>query len=308
MTAKVILNPYSNRWNSQARWPQAEAALKAAGVEFELAISEKKGAIVGLAEQAARSGFSPIIAAGGDGTIGEVVNGMARAAGSLDQPLGPLGIIPLGSANDLVVNLGLPKDLNQAANVIAAGKTDLIDVCKCNDRYYVNNSAAGLEPYVTTKQEKIHSIKGILRYLIAAVLGIMDKPEWNVNMEWDGGSYTGPLSLVSVGNTPLTGGVFYMTPHADPRDGKLTFSYGYRNSRLGLFQALPRTMKPGAGSFIEMEGMYEVNAAHLSIELDKPSPAHTDGELFPEWLTSLKYEIFPKRLQIFLPGLHTFNP
>lgn len=301
MTAKVILNPYSNRWNSQARWPEAEAALKAAGVNFELAISEKKGGITALAEQAAREGFSPIIAAGGDGTIGEAINGMARAAGSLDQPIGPFGIMPLGSANDLVDNLGIPKDLSAAAKVIAAGKTDLIDILKCNDKYFVNNSAAGLEPYVTTKQEKIHWIKGILRYLVAAVQGIMDKPEWNVKMEWDGGSYNGPLSLVSVGNAPRTGGVFFMTPHADPRDGKLTFSYGYRNSRLGLFQALPRTMKPGAGSFIEMEGMFEIHATHLSIELDKPSPAHTDGELFPNPVQTLRYDIFPQRLHILLP-------
>ncbi|MBN8655702.1 MAG: diacylglycerol kinase family lipid kinase [Anaerolineae bacterium] len=301
MTAKVILNPYSNRWNSQARWPEAEAALKAAGVNFELAISEKKGGITALAEQAAREGFSPIIAAGGDGTIGEAINGMARAAGSLDQPIGPFGIMPLGSANDLVDNLGIPKDLSAAAKVIAAGKTDLIDILKCNDKYFVNNSAAGLEPYVTTKQEKIHWIKGILRYLVAAVQGIMDKPEWNVKMEWDDGSYNGPLSLVSVGNAPRTGGVFFMTPHADPRDGKLTFSYGYRNSRLGLFQALPRTMKPGAGSFIEMEGMFEIHATHLSIELDKPSPAHTDGELFPTPVQTLRYDIFPQRLHILLP-------
>lgn len=301
MTAKVILNPYSNRWNSQARWPEAESALKAAGVNFELAVSEKKGGITALAEQAARDGFSPIIAAGGDGTIGEAINGMVRAAGSLDQPIGPFGIMPLGSANDLVDNLGIPKDLTAAAKVIAAGKTDLIDILKCNDKYFVNNSAAGLEPYVTTKQEKIHWIKGILRYLVAAVQGIMDKPEWNVKMEWDGGSYNGPLSLVSVGNAPRTGGVFFMTPHADPRDGKLTFSYGYRNSRLGLFQALPRTMKPGAGSFIEMEGMFEINATHLTIELDKPSPAHTDGELFPQNVQTLRYDIFPKKLQILLP-------
>ena len=301
MTAKVILNPYSNRWNSKARWPEAEAALKSAGVNFELAVSEKKGGITALVEQAARDGFSPIIAAGGDGTIGEAVNGMVRAAGSLEKPIGPFGIMPLGSANDLVDNLGIPKDLNAAAKVIAAGKVDLIDILKCNDKYFVNNSAAGLEPYVTTKQEKIHWIKGILRYLVAAVQGIMDKPEWHVKMEWDGGSYNGPLSLVSVGNAPRTGGVFFMTPHADPRDGKLTFSYGYRNSRLGLFQALPRTMKPGAGSFIEMEGMYEINATHLTIELDKPSPAHTDGELFPQNVQTLRYDIFPKKLQILLP-------
>ena len=302
MTAIVILNPYSNRWNARARWPEAEAALKAAGVNFEMVVSQRKGAVIALAEEAARAGFSPVIAAGGDGTIGETVNGMVGAvAGSLENPVGPLGIMPLGSANDLVDSLGIPKDLTAAAKVIARGRADLIDIGKCNDRYFVNNSAAGLEPYVTTKQEKITWIKGIPRYLVAAIQGIMDKPEWNAKIEWDGGSFEGPLSLISIGNGPRTGGIFFMSPHADLRDGKLTFAYGYRGTRLGLFQALPRAMKPGKGSFVEMDGMYEVHATRLSIDLDKPSPAHTDGELFPEWLQSLKYEIFPRKLQIILP-------
>ena len=115
MTAKVILNPYSNRWNAKARWVEAEAALKNAGVEFEMVVSEHRGHVVDLAEDAAREGFSPIIAAGGDGTIGEVVNGMARAARSETELLGPLGIMPLGTANDLVSNVKLPLDLQEAA-------------------------------------------------------------------------------------------------------------------------------------------------------------------------------------------------
>ncbi|PIZ26463.1 MAG: diacylglycerol kinase, partial [Chloroflexi bacterium CG_4_10_14_0_8_um_filter_57_5] len=77
MTAKVILNPYANRWNAEKRWPEAESALKAAGVDFELAVSELPGGSVELAAEAARSGFSPIIAAGGDGTAGDVVHGLA---------------------------------------------------------------------------------------------------------------------------------------------------------------------------------------------------------------------------------------
>ncbi len=301
MPAKVILNPYSNRWNAQARWPEAEAALRAAGVDFELAVSERKGHITALAAEAVRAGFSPIIVAGGDGSIGDAVNGLSQAAGSVKEPLGPLGIMPLGSANDLVDNLGIPKDLSQAAQVIAAGKTGLIDLGKCNDRYFANNSAAGLEPYVTTKHEKIHNIKGIARYLLAAVQAIMDKPEWRGEVKWDGGEYSGPLTLVTIGNGPRTGGLFFMTPHADPRDGKLTFAYGYRKTRLGMFMALPRAMKPGKGNYVEMDGMYEVTCTRLSIHLDHPSPAHTDGELFPEWIQNFEYEIFPKRLQLILP-------
>ncbi len=302
MTAKVILNPYSNRWNAKARWPEAKTALINAGVNFEVDVSEKKGQIVELAKRATQDGFSPLIVAGGDGSIGDAVNGMALAAKSLEKPLGVLGIMPLGSANDLADTLGIPKDLTAAANVIASGKADLIDLCKCNQRYFANNSAAGLEPYVSTKQEKIQWLKGIPRYLLAAIQGIMDKPEWNAKIEWDGGSFEGALSLVSVGNGARTGGVFFMSPHADPRDGKLTFTYGYRHTRLGLFQALPRAMKPDKGNFVEMEGIVEVHTTRISIELDRPSPVHTDGELFPEYLQSLQYEIFPKRLQVLLPA------
>ena len=197
MVAKVILNPYSNRWNSQARWPEAEAALKAAGLEFETAVSRHKGQVIALAEEAARAGFSPIIAAGGDGTIGETVNGLARAAQSDDALLGPLGVMPLGSANDLCVNLGLPLDLAAAAQIIAAGNTRLLDVGRLNERYFVNNSAVGLEPWVTIKHERISWIKGMLRYLVAAAWAILDKFDWNGELKWDDGEFTGPVSLVS---------------------------------------------------------------------------------------------------------------
>ena len=176
MTAKVILNPYSNRWLAKERWPEAEVALKDAGLGFELAVSERTHHIVELAEQATRQGFSPIIAAGGDGTIGEVVNGMARAAKSETDLLGPLGVIPLGSANDLVDNLKLPRDFHKAANVIAAGKTRNLDVGCVNGLYFDNNSAMGLEPYITLIQQRITAIKGMTRYLVAAVRGVLDKP------------------------------------------------------------------------------------------------------------------------------------
>ena len=297
MKAKIILNPYSNRWNSKARWPEAVSALKAAAVDFEVDISEKKGQVVDLAERAARAGFSPIIAAGGDGTVGEVANGLALAAGDARQLLGPLGILPLGTANDVCFSLGIPSDLTQAVKVIAAGKTRDMDLGKLNDKYFVNNSAAGLEPYVTIKHEKINFIKGIARYLVAAVQGILDKPEWRGVIKWDDGEYEGPLSLISIGNGRRTGG-FFMTPNADMFDGKLTLAFGYRDSRMGLFQALPRAFNEGEKSYIHMDGMREVQTTKVSIRLESPSFAHTDGELFPEQILDFEYSIQPGRLKI----------
>jgi diacylglycerol kinase (ATP) len=300
MTAKVILNPYSNRWNSQKRWPEAKSALKAAGVDFDLAVSEKKGQIVELAERAALEHFSPIIVAGGDGSIGDAANGLMRAAQATNGKLPPLGILPLGSANDLAYVLGLPTEFPEASKVIAAGKVGAMDLGMLNDRYFVNNSAAGLEPYVTLKHEKIHWIKGVARYLVAAVQGIMDKPEWAGSIQWDDGEYEGELSFISIGNGRRSGG-FFMTPHADPFDGKLTLALGYRATRLGLFQALPRAFNEGRGSYVELEGIQEVHATRVSIHLDRTSPAHTDGELLPEWIQDFEYKILPKCLNIILP-------
>jgi len=300
MTAKVILNPYSNRWNSQARWPDAEAALNVVGVKFELVESQHKGQVVELAEEAARKGFSPIIAAGGDGTISETVQGMVYAAQSENEPVGPFGIMPLGSANDFVFNANMSADLQNAAQVIAAGNTRAIDLGFLNGRCFVNNSAAGLEPYVTIKHERIQWIKGMVRYLVAAMWAIMDKPKWTGTVKWDDGEYTGPLTLVTIGNGRRTGG-FFMTPHADLTDGRLTLAYGYRGTRFGMFMALPRTFKEGKGSYIELDGMYELNTTKVNIHLDQPSPAHTDGELFRGFVQDFEYSIQPGRLQLIVP-------
>ena len=292
MKFKVLLNPYSNRWNARTRWPEADAALKAAGVDFDLSVSERADHLVDLAADAVNQGFTTIVVAGGDGSIGETVNGIARSWDGKKKFPATLGIIPLGSANDFAFAIDLPLGLTEAAKIIASGKTKSVDLGKCNERFFLNNSGLCLEPYVTTKHERIHWIKGIGRYLVAAVWAIMDKPEWRGDLKWDGGEFSGLLSLASIGNGRRTGG-FFMTPHADPFDGRLTLAFGYRATRLGLFSALPRAFKEGEGSYIEMDGMREVHCTRLTIHLDKPSPVHTDGELFDDWLTDLDYKILP---------------
>ena len=299
MTVKIILSPYSNRWNARKRWPEAEAALKAAGVDFSLDVSDAAGKPEALAAQAVRDGFDTIVAAGGDGAVGEVVNGLASNWKPNDPFPARLGVLPMGSANDLVFALGLPLDLGEAARVIAGGAARPVDLCKCNERYFLNNSGAALEPYVTTKHERIQWIKGITRYLVAALWAIMDKPEWRGDITWDGGQFSGPLSFISVGNGRRTGG-FFMTPHADPCDGKLTLAFGYRGTRWGLLTALPRAFKEGAGSYVELPGIRELNASQVRIHLDKPSPAHVDGVLFDHWLTDFEYNIFPATVPVLM--------
>ncbi len=92
-----------------------------------------------------------------------------------------------------------------------------------------------------------------MRYLVATLRGVSQNPQWSMQLEWEGGSYAGPVTLVTVGNHVRTGGLFYMTPHADAFDGLLTFVYGFMPTRWQILSLLPRTMKPGAGSYVEHE-------------------------------------------------------
>jgi diacylglycerol kinase (ATP) len=298
MTAKVILNPYAGRWLAQQRWGEAEAALKAAKINFEMVRTDGPGQGIQLAAEATNQGYNPIISAGGDGSISEVVNGMIQASEYGNTPL--LGVIPLGSANDLVHNLKLPKDLFEAAKVIAAGNSRLMDVCQVNGRYFDNNAAIGLEPYVTVIQQRIQRLKGTLRYVVATLLAIKDNPQWNMLLEWEGGTYQGPVTLVTVGNSPRTGGVFFMTPHADPFDGKLTFVHGTMPTRRAILSLLPRTMKPLEGNYVEHPAIHEISTTRLKVHSEQPTPAHADGEIFSNAIRDLEYSVVPERLPILL--------
>ena len=299
MKAKIILNPYADRWNALKRRPEAEAALQKAGIDYDFVVSDYPGHNEELAAQASSEGYNPIIAAGGDSTYNEVANGIVQAAGE-----GPVdthfGIIPMGTANDLADNLGIPKDINQAAEIIAAGQTRPLDVCKVNERYFINNSAVGLETAVSVQQTQMKYVKGIARYLLATLITIMRNPQWHMELAWDDGQYEGPVTLVSVGNNPRTGGIFYTVPHADPFDGKLSFVYGSMSKRTEILKVLPQTMKPEEGNYIEHPRVHEVHSTWLRIRTEPTTPVHTDGEVIDYAINELEYHVFPGRIPMLL--------
>ena len=296
MTAKVIFNPFAARWDALRRRPEAEEALQAVGIEYELVQSEEPGQVISLAENAVRDGYTPIIAAGGDGTFGEVVNGLFRA--KPEGVLGPLGILPLGTANDLPVNLGLPLDLKEAAQTIAGGVTRRIDLGKANEWVFDNNSAVGLEPVVSLYNIRMVRLRGVIRYLVAALRAIHQKPEWTMRLDWDDGTYEGPVSLVSVGNCPITGGLFHMAPAADPADGLLTFVYGYAPTRLRMLSLLPRAI---SGEYVNDPAIHQHHTQRLIIHTSPATPIQTDGEIRSHELTEIHYQVLPDRLDILTP-------
>ncbi len=297
----IILNPYSNRWKAKENKVVIEKVLASKGVPIEIVETNAPGHAIELASQAVQDGYGPIIGAGGDGTLSEVLNGMMKADRESDQPIGPFGILPIGTANDLADQLVIPREIEQAIDVILGGKTRRIDLAKVNDRYFVNNAGLGLEPYITLLQARMKRLQGVPRYLAAAFQGIMHHPTWNMHLEWEGGQYSGPISLISIGNWARTGGVFYTVPHAAPDDGQLTFIYGYIATRLKTLRAMPMIMKPHQGNISEHPSVYEFNTPWLKVRSETPTPAHADGEVFTEGIHEIEFRILPAKLEVIIP-------
>ena len=296
MKISVILNPYANRWQAKAELPKLQRAFEEHPCDVQYIETQEPFHATNLAEQIAREGERIIVVAGGDGTIGEVVNGLYRA--KPEGVLGPMGIIPLGTANDLVNNLDHPLTIEESVRTIINGKTRRIDLGKANDWVYANNSAVGLEPVVTIFNIRMTRFRGVLRYLIAALRAINSKPQWEMELKWDDGEYDGPVSLVSVGNCPVTGGLFRMAPAADPEDGLLTFVYGYAPTRRAMLSLLPRAI---SGAYVNDPAIHQHHTRALSIRCNPPTPLQADGELRSETLTDIRYTVLPARLDLFCP-------
>ncbi len=295
MTAKVkvVLNSCGGRLNSQAKIALVEKAMQAAGLDYQLEPTDYPNHGLELARQAALDGWPVVVAAGGDGTINEVVNGLMQAAG--DSEPATLGILPLGTGNDLADMLKLPGDIATACQRIAAGNTRPIDLGIVNGHYFANNSAVGLEPMVTVEHEKIRRLKGDIRYIVAALKAIANAKPWHMRLKWDNGAFEGPLMLVSVGNSPRTGGAFYMTPQAKMDDGLLDFVYAFGMSRWQLLRLLPKTL---SGKHIHHPLVSYLKTTTLSITASPPTPVHADGEVIDQTATEIKYQIIPQKLRI----------
>ena len=289
----VILNAQSGKIKGQAKIDLVEQALQSAGVAYRLQLTQYRGHGLEIARQAAQEGRPAVVAVGGDGTIHEIVNGLLQ--GAADNAVPTLGIIPLGSANDLASVLQLPQDVQAACVRLALGNSRLIDVGTVNDHYFVNNSAVGLEPVVTITQDQMRQFNGSLRYVLAALKVIASAQTWEMRLDWGSGMYEGPVVLVSVGNSPRTGGVFYMTPQAEVDNGLLDFVFAVGMRRDQMMRLLPKIFN---GSHIHHPLVTYLKTQKLTITATPATPIQADGEIIDETALEITYQILPKHLRV----------
>ncbi len=293
MNAKIILNPYANRWGARDQAPAVEAACHAAGLDFDLTLTSQPGEAIPLAQTAAEDpAYDAVVAAGGDGTINEVVNGVLLAAG--DRPTKPFGILPLGTANDFARMAGLPLDLAGSVGVIAAGHTRQIDGGRVNERFFINNSAAAMEPMVTIENIRMKRLSGEIRYVVALIRALARLTPWQMQITWDGGGYDGPAYLLSVCNSPRTGG-FMMAPGAEIDDGQFDMVFAPQVPKTTVLAVLAGLMR---GTHINHPAVTFLRTTEITLHSRPGTPLHADGEVFTESAEFVHYQILPGQVTL----------
>ena len=200
MRVKVILNPYARRGLARKQIGRVQRVLAAAGIKADLTILQRKCQARQEAMAATFGPYDAVVVAGGDGTLHDVINGLMIAS-SGDRTC-PVGILPLGTANDFYEMAGLPDDLDEAAQVIAGGTERLIDAGSVRfidsptsngtgavfqGRFFDNNCALAMEPVVTQQANQITYPAGNMRYVVAVAKTLFRMKAWNMQIVWDNG-------------------------------------------------------------------------------------------------------------------------
>lgn len=267
----VILNPAARSTRASRRM----AALQALNPPPELHLTRHPGDAERLAEKLAREGRPLVVAAGGDGTVNEVLQGLCRA-GPPQRPATVLGVLPLGTMNVFSLELELPGgDLAGCWARIAGGETREIDLWQANDLFFIQLAGVGLDAEIirqTTWEAK--QKLGPLSYVLSALRVLRRRPP--VLRVAVPGETERVGSLVLVGNGRHYGGPFRLFDHADPADGRLDVLVFHQVGPWELLQLARRLVTHG---YSPSEDFEFFQAAEFEVTADTRAPMELDGEL-----------------------------
>ncbi|MCR5877236.1 lipid kinase [Phenylobacterium sp. J367] len=231
-----------------------------------------------------------ILVAGGDGTL----NGVAPA---LLEAGKPVGVLPLGTANDLARTLGLPTGIEAAAEVIAAGRTRRIDVGLANGRPFFNVASIGLAAKLAqTLGEGAKHRFGRLSYALAALRVLLGAETFRAAIAADGQALRTRSYQVAVGNGRYHGGGAAVTDEAEIDSGRLAL-YSLEPGSLWKLVLLAPLFR--RGRHVRWREVRTASAREVEIRTPSPMPVNLDGELATE--TPLALTIRPGALEVFAP-------
>lgn len=214
--ARFIYNPTSGREEVKRKLAAILQRLERGGIETSCHATEEKGDAIKAASEAVERGFDMIIAAGGDGTLNEVVNGM-----SIHENRPSLGILPLGTTNDFARAHGIPRKWEDACDLLIGRYTTPIDVGQANDRYFINISGGGSLTELTYEvPSKLKTMVGQLAYYMKGLEKITRLHPTRMRISAEGiGDFDEEFMLFLIANSNSVGGFDRIAPNASTKDG-----------------------------------------------------------------------------------------
>ncbi len=295
MRARIIANLHSGSGHihihtHQHQLEQVMKQLKRYGWSVDLRPTDGPGSGRRLAAQAVADGIETVIAAGGDGTLNEVIQALAGTQVAL-------GVLPMGTMNVWAREVGIPLHLPEAANVLLEGKHRRIDLGMANDRYFLLMAGIGLDAKITSVVEH-HALKrwGVLSYLLTGTFVGLGPLDFRMRLCMDGRRFRTRAHLIIIGNTRLYGGLMTFTHQACCDDGWLDICIIRRQRLLGRLQVMVNAIRRHhpLGPRVSYERFQS-----LAIDAPSPVPIQVDGE--PIGTVPAVFRVAPQMLTVIVP-------
>ena len=237
------------------------------------------------------AGMDCVVAAGGDGTMNGIADGIIQCRL-------PLGVLPMGTANDLARTLGIPTDLNAAAAVIAAGRMKRIDLGEVNEHAFFNVASIGLSAELAaglTPERKRRF--GRLAYAMTALNVLARARPFRATIVAKNGAETHVKSLqIAVGNGRYYGGGMAVRQDAKINDGTLDF-YSLEVKSVWKLALMLRSFRSGShGLWREVR---TERGESFEVRTRRPRPVNTDGDLIT--FTPARFTVRPGAIAVFVP-------
>lgn len=305
MRTVFIVNPAAGHGRSGGRWAAAGKLARDLYPDMELAYTDKPGHGRELARQAVADGVELVVAVGGDGTVGEVVDGyLAVLAHARHNSV--LATFPAGSGCDFANHMGVPREPEAWAKAFAAGKRRLLDAGRATfrdaagaprSRHFLNVAALGIPGDVAvTVARRGKFLGGTLTYLVEGALAILTAKARRVRLVVDGVEEpAAKYHLVAAANTSTFGGGMKLAPDADASDGLLDLLTIADIPRARLMTLLPKAY---SGGHRGLPGVVLRRAARIELHADEPMPLNIDGD--SDGTAPVVFEVLPKAIPFLL--------
>lgn len=255
-------------------------------------MTKRKGDAARLARSAIRKGFDYIIAAGGDGTLNEVINGVAAKAGKIQ-----VGLLPLGTGNDFARTLKLPSSIDDNISILRSQRTQAIDLVRIKSdrvRYLINVSAAGFSGLVYEKlTPEVKGTWGPLAYVRSAAAALPEMHAYRANIVIDGAERLSiDLYNVIIANGRFVAGGLPVAPKANPRDGLFDVILIRKCSKPEMVFLAAQML---LGKHLSNDAIIWRRAAKVSIRSRPKMWFNADGELIGD--EPAIFQIMPRALR-----------